>query len=169
MYGDESGIGKMYDAVIKHTGNLIPEYIYCQYYQEESMKFDLIKELNADHSALVEMLKRIGAKGIIDDDTVKQLQEFRAALIAHLQKEDREFYPVMNKDAETNPALAETLKVMGMEMEQLADKALKMIDGWLAGLGSTSFAADFQIFCSLLAARIKKEENSLYSRYLKLA
>ena len=131
-------------------------------------KIALIRELNADHAKLLSKLDAIRRRGSVDTEGQGLLLEVRSMLIAHLEKEEKHFYPVMRKEAENNENLRETLQIMGTEMEVISAKALSMIDGWLAGEGLVSFTNNFESFHSLLADRIRREEHSLYSKFIKL-
>lgn len=131
-------------------------------------KFALIRELNADHAILLSKLDAIRRRGTVDSEGQALLIEVRSFLVTHLEKEEMHFYPDMRKAAETNENLRETLQIMGTEMEAISAKALTMIDGWLAGEGLVSFTSNFESFHSLLADRIRREEHSLYSKFLKL-
>lgn len=132
------------------------------------MNVNLIRELNADHAALKAKLDSIKERGVLDAEARRLLIEIRSDLIAHLGKEERDFYPVMRNAALTNEGLRSTLKKMGDEMDAVSVKALRLIDDWVSGKGSTDFAASFESFCAILCDRITREEHSLYSKYLKL-
>lgn len=132
------------------------------------MKFSLIRELNADHALLLAKLDEIREHGQVDAEVHRLLTEVRAALVGHLDKEEKEFYPVMRQAAEKNEALRNMLQSMGVEMEAISAKVLKAIDGWLAGEGLSGFAVNFESFRAVLADRIRREEHALYAKYLKL-
>ena len=134
----------------------------------------VIRDLNGEHSILLATLEAIRARGALDAETRTLLSRARAALVAHLDKEEREFYPVMRAAAEQSEALRETLRVMGQEMDAIAASALSTIDSWIGGTGGAdhadyaSFSESFDAFVSLLTDRIQREERSLYAKYLKL-
>ncbi len=144
------------------------------------MNINLIRDLNGEHTILLATLEAIRARGALDAETRTLLARVRSALVAHLDKEEREFYPVMRAAAQTNEALRDTLRVMGQEMDAIAGSALSAIDSWIGGTGGggvtggadyagdMSFSESFNAFVSLLTDRIQREERTLYSRYLKL-
>lgn len=45
-------------------------------------------------------------------------------------------------DAGENPELKNTLTVMGLEMDQIAKKALELIESWIVNDGETSFTGE---------------------------
>ena len=65
-------------------------------------------------------------------------------------------------------SLRSTLQVMGKEMDEIAEKTLSAFSLWMEGKGSASFVTDFTSLYDILDARIKREEHSLYARYLTL-
>ncbi len=138
------------------------------------MPTKLIQELNAEHAALVKALKTIASDKAASPAALSPaaralLPKIRLALTKHLEKEEAAFYPPMRRAAETNPSLKELLRVMGAEMDEIASRALALLDTWIAGGGAASFSADFDSLLATLGARIQREEHQLYARYLKLA
>lgn len=132
------------------------------------MSMVLIKELNAEHKVLLKALDLIKQENGLTDKVRQLLPKTAEQLKAHLAKEEAEFYPPMRKAAETNESLRSTLQVMGKEMDEIAEKTLSAFSLWMAGKGSASFVTDFASLYDILDARIKREEHSLYARYLKL-
>ncbi len=133
------------------------------------MNLNLIRDLNAEHAVLSEALARIEAEGALTDAAKRMLANARSALLAHLEREEREFYPVMRKAAETNESLRSTLASMGVEMQGISARTLDLIDHWIAGKGSDTFATDVRALRDSLGDRIRREEHSLYAKYIKLA
>lgn len=132
------------------------------------MSMGLIKDLNAEHRALMKALDMIRAEQGLTEKAQLLVDKTRNALLAHLDREEKEFYPVMRKAAETNNQLKDTLKVMGEEMDQIATKAMAAFNNWTAGKGQGRFVTDFNNLYELLEARIKREEHALYAKYLRL-
>jgi len=136
---------------------------------EKIMNIALIRELNADHAVLMRAVDAIHTAGGYSNDVRDLLIKVRSALVRHLDKEEQHFYPVMREAAEKNMDLNNLLTVMGLEMEQIANKALGLIEGWLEKDGGDAFTDEFDSFRTILASRISREEKTLYSKYLKLA
>lgn len=133
------------------------------------MPMNLIRELNAEHAVLARILVDIGAQTCLNERVQHVLPELKAALLRHLEREERDFYPVMIKAAQTNSSLAELLKIMGSEMDEIAARALSLIDQWQKGEGAVSFVEDFEALRNTLSQRIRREEHSLYAKYLKIS
>lgn len=131
------------------------------------MSLELVKELNADHRALLRTLGRIADIGSLTNETRTLLAETKRMLIGHLEKEEKEFYPAIRKIAASDAAVNEKLKTMNAEMEVISRIALAFLDKYLSGGAETTFPGEFKDFRSALSGRIQKEEFALYSHFLK--
>ena len=114
------------------------------------MNIALIRELNADHAVLMRAVDAIHTAGGYSNDVRDLLIKVRSALVRHLDKEEQHFYPVMREAAEKNMDLNNLLTVMGLEMEQIANKALGLIEGWLEKDGGDAFTDEFDSFRTIL-------------------
>jgi hypothetical protein len=131
------------------------------------MSLELVRELNGDHRALLKTLSRIADIGSLTGETRTLLAETKKALVGHLAKEEKEFYPAIRKIAASDAAVAEKLTMMNAEMEVISKIALAFLDKYITGGSADSFAKDFKDFRSALSGRIQREEFALYSHFLK--
>lgn len=131
------------------------------------MSLELVKELNGDHRALLKTLGRIADIGSLTPEARTLLGETKKALLGHLVKEEKEFYPAIRKIASSDAAVAENLRTMNAEMEGISKQALAFLDTYIAGGNAAAFANDFKAFRGALSGRIQKEEFALYSHFLK--
>ena len=132
------------------------------------MNVALIQQLNIEHSTLIKILNSLNVDEGLSLKNREQLAKFKVAFYKHQEKEESEFYPVMRKAAESNASLKKLLTVMGEEMDEISQKFLSFWNLWMASKGAESFRKDFSTLTSILAARIQREEHSLYARFLKL-
>ncbi len=133
------------------------------------MSIALVKELNGDHRAILKTIGRIGEIGELTPATRTLIAETREAILRHLAKEEREFYPAMKRLADASTAIAEKLKAMNREMESIAREAIGFLDTYATGGNPADFPADFAKFRRALSERIQREEFALYSHFLKNA
>lgn len=115
-------------------------------------------------SGMLELRK----KDIRKPETAKDISIVRDLLLAHLKKEEEQFYPPMRVAAQKDPGLKELLTVMGMEMDEIAKTVLDQLALWLKGEGDASFHSDCEHICKILKDRIVREEHRLYSKYLRI-
>ncbi|WP_408097008.1 hemerythrin domain-containing protein [Peredibacter sp. HCB2-198] len=129
----------------------------------------LISKLKGDHKKLVEVLEEVAKLGIAHPETPKKLTAAKAALLAHLKHEDVELYPVLRKAAETDANIKSTLNILAKDMESLAPKALAFFDKYEKGGSPMDFVKDFSQLRSALSTRIRREEETLYELFNKIA
>ncbi len=89
-------------------------------------------------------------------------------LRAHVEHEERDFYPAMLKAAEANEQLEANLQMMSDEMETIAASTLKFLDTYIEGGVPAEFPGALASVTAMVTERIKREEHFLYSKYIKL-
>lgn len=129
---------------------------------------NLVTELKEDHKKIVAVLAEVKAKGITSKEGVQVLVSAKAALLAHLKKEDTFLYPELRKAAQSNSGLKSTLDVFAKDMDKITAEVLAFFDKYSNGGSGIEFAKDIGHLLSVLGARIQREENSLYSEFDKL-
>jgi len=136
----------------------------------------LIEELKADHISLKQTLKKAADYHRPASERIRILVRAKAALMDHLEKENRELYPALRAAAETNVDLSQVVNVFAKDMEQLAPQALDFFDKYgdletVAASFLTSvqnvieFGAELERLIILLGLRIGREEKTLYPAY----
>lgn len=140
----------------------------------------LVQELKSDHVTLKHALKRAADFTLPASDRVAILHQARTALLNHLEKENRELYPMLRAFAETDPSLGSTLEIFAKDMEAIAPQALEFFDKYrdpvLAAEQfknnvhySIEFGRDLERLIILLGLRIGREERTLYPEYDRVA
>lgn len=128
----------------------------------------LINELEAQHQGILESLNTIQKVSAFSKEGQKELQAMKKNLIAHIQKEDRELYPVLNKAAEADPALKRSLGAYIKDMEEISQVTLAFFDKYANGGDGIEFAKDFGKLYAVLTRRLRKEESTMYKKYGEL-
>jgi hypothetical protein len=125
----------------------------------------LVEELKKQHVAILQIFGEIQSLGIESKEGQAKMQAAKTGLLAHLGKEDKEFYPVMRKAAETDNRLRMLLRDFAQDMEKISGFALKFFDKYAGGGSGIEFAKDFATLASTLKSRISREETILYKEY----
>lgn len=128
----------------------------------------LIEELKKEHTAIVEGLERIRESGISSKEGQQWLLNAKQNLLAHLKKEDDQLYPVLNKAAEKDPALKQTLEFFARDMAETSKTAIDFFDKYSKGGSGMAFATDFGRLFASLKSRIHREEDIIYKKYERL-
>lgn len=133
---------------------------------------DFIKLLKSQHKAIITTIYEIDnqAGGPADlKNSREKLNRITDLLFDHLEKEDKQLYPVLLGNKETE-SLA---KKYSYDMERLSCLAIDFFKRYCVNKeGLKVFVEDFinsySIFGGLLKLRIKREETELYPSYILL-
>lgn len=87
----------------------------------------LIEELKKEHAVIVEGIEQIRESGISSKEGQQWLLNAKQSLLAHLKKEDDELYPVLNKAAEKDPSLKQTLEFFAKDMAGVSKTAIDFL------------------------------------------
>ena len=136
----------------------------------------LVAELKADHVTLKQILKEAGDLTKSALERVEILSRAKAALLSHLDKENREFYPPLKTVVARNKETAAILAVFAKDMEAIAPQALSFFDRYSNVKVvakrikedvqyAIQFGADLEQLITLLGLRIGREERTLYPHF----
>ena len=128
----------------------------------------LVSELKGDHEKLSQVLTNAMAKGPTKEG-LQLLTASKAALLAHLKKEDTFLYPELKKASATDPRLKATLDTFAADMDKISKAAIDFFNKWEKGGDGIEFAKDIGALITVLRTRIHREESSLYPEYDKVA
>ncbi len=129
----------------------------------------LIDKLKKEHSEIVTALNEVKELGILSSKGLAKFLSVRAHLLAHLQKEDEQLYPVLRKEAENNKQLESTLNLCAMNMENVSRVMLEFFDKCFRGeIPAKERQKEFENISVVLSKRIRNEEDILYEVYEKM-
>ncbi len=128
----------------------------------------LIEEFKSDHVEISDIFREVTVLGITSEESRKKLFHAKSKLIAHLKKEDEEFYPILWKEAETNQNLKQKLESFANEMEAITITILAFFEKYSDVKLENDFENEFTDIYLALTNRINNEESTLYPEYEKL-
>ena len=128
----------------------------------------LIEELKREHAVIVDGLTQLMNKAISSKEGQQLLLNVKQSLLAHLKKEDGQLYPVLNKAAEKDSALNQTLDYFAKDMTEISETALAFFDKYSRVGADMGFPADFGRLFAALKIRIHREVDVLYAKYERL-
>lgn len=85
--------------------------------KEDGNMSKLVDELKKEHAVIVETLNKVKSLGISSKESQNILIAAESGLLAHLQKEDEQLYPVLNRAAESDADLKQTLDMFAKDIE----------------------------------------------------
>ncbi len=127
----------------------------------------LIDELQQEHLHLAKVLVEIKEKGLSSEGQ-KLLNLSKAALLAHLKKEDTFLYPDLNQAAKSDSQLQVLLSNFASDMEYISKAAFEFFARWEQGGDPDEFTIQLEFLVSVLQSRIRREETLLYPEFEKL-
>ena len=125
----------------------------------------LIEELKKEHSGIIATLNEVKKLGILSKEGQDKLISVQTSLIAHLEMEDDQFYPILRKQAENNKDLKNTLDLFEMDMENVSTIVQEFFDKYSEEFSGEKLQEDFENLFAALNNRISNEEASLYEEY----
>ncbi|MCP4374099.1 MAG: hemerythrin domain-containing protein [Deltaproteobacteria bacterium] len=125
----------------------------------------LIEELKKEHAEIVATLNEVKRLGILSKEGQDKLMSVEASLLAHLEIEDDQMYPALQKEAEKNKNLKNTLDLFAMDMENVSKVVQGFFDKYSEELSGEELQKDFENLYTALSKRISNEEESLYEEY----
>lgn len=125
----------------------------------------LIDELKRDHQKIIEALNKVSTLGSFSVEGRSILATVKADLLAHLKKEDAQFYPVLHTAAKSDPSLQRTLDIFAKDMGEISKNALEFFDKWSKEGSDLEFSKDFGRLYTALNQRISREENIIYKKF----
>lgn len=144
------------------------QHLTSYLFEKENCMSKLVTELKGDHEKLAKVLIEAKAKGPTKEG-LQLLVSCKAALLAHLKKEDAFLYPELKKSAEKNPQLKATLDTFASDMDKISKAAIDFFNKWEKGGDGLEFAKDIGNIVSVLKNRIHREESLLYPEFDKIA
>ncbi len=89
-------------------------------------------------------------------------------MLAHIKKEEEQFYPVLRKEAEINKELESILDLLAVSMMDASRVALEFFDKYSRGVSGKEFPKEFENLLVALDKRIRNEEDILFPVYEKI-
>ncbi len=129
----------------------------------------LIDELKIEHQEIVAILDELQEIGIFSDKGIELLMSSKIKLLRHLEKEDKQLYPVLYEKAKTDLFLKSTLELFGEEMKAITDFVLDFYEKYSVEIAKkTEFINDISKFIISLRNRIIREEAVIFEEYEKI-
>ena len=128
----------------------------------------LIEEFKREHSEIVAILNEVKELGIHSKEGQAKLMSAKESLLAHIKKEEEQFYPVLRKEAEINKELESILDLLAVSMMDASRVALEFFDKYSRGVSGKEFSKEFENLIIALDKRIRNEEDILFPVYEKI-
>ena len=119
----------------------------------------LTEQLKNQHLEIINLLEECKSCSHDKEKVINKMRSAKTLLLAHLSKEDKELYPVLDKAAESNPELKNYLNVFASEMKTISSFVINFFDKNLETI-NPELLDDLAKVSFYLKNRIGKEERS---------
>lgn len=126
---------------------------------------NLIEELINEHKIILAILNEVKTLGISSKAGQEKLLSARELLIAHMNKEDKQYYPAFRRAAENRNDLKLMLDYFVEDMEAVGIKAMHFFNKYAQGGDESDFAGEFKLLYMTLKDRIRTEEETLFKKF----
>ncbi len=126
---------------------------------------ELIEEFKSEHSGILAILSEAKKLGILSHEGQSKLMSAKVSLLAHLKKEDEQFYPVLRKEAENNKQLKTILVIFAIDMENISSIVVEFFDKYSRGVSGKELQREYENLLVALGKMIRNEEDILYEEY----
>jgi hemerythrin-like domain-containing protein len=125
----------------------------------------LIEELKREHMLIAEILSKARNLRISSEEGKDALMSLKSILLAHIQKEDEQLYPVLRKAAEKDEYLKSTLDLFAKDMDVISQTIRDFFENFTEGKLGQNHAKVIGRFFATLSKRIRQEECVIYEKY----
>lgn len=129
----------------------------------------LIADLKAEHAVILDKIEQTKNQGFTSAVSQEHLASLKTLLLAHLSKEDKELYPLLQNAAAKDKNLQTTLDIFAKDTDAISQMASDFFKKYPDGGSGVEFALAVGRLFGLLSGRISNEENLLYKEYDKRA
>ena len=133
------------------------------------MRFNLIAELKAEHRYMLDHVQQIQSLGIDSTEGSLLLNQIKDTLLKHLEKEDRELYPLLNQKAKADQSLKGLLQRMYEEMIEISTFVTSFFTKYTENPTHPDLRSEFSQLDQQLTKRIRMEEITLYEQFNRLS
>ncbi len=130
---------------------------------------NLSEDLKNEHKIILRILDEMKTFGISSASGQEKLLSAKGLLIAHMKKEDEQYYPALKRAAENNKDLKIMMDYFIKDMEDVSKKAMCLFDKYSQGGDETDFAGDVTLLYMTLKDRIRIEEKTLFEKFNPLS
>lgn len=123
---------------------------------------ELTERLRQEHVEIIQGLDNARELKVTTSEGFRKLIEAMDRLAAHIEREDREFYPRLRNAAGDNVKLRNVLDLFEDEMRGISVHIRSFMDKFTGGFNTGDCAKEFGKLLEMLINRIAKEENVLF-------
>lgn len=126
----------------------------------------LLNDLLEDHAEITRLFQQAVELGIITEQAQAILRRVKERMLAHLKRENDEFYPALRAAAGSDKELEKLLHATGRDLEDTYLLAFRFFDKYTAPAADPKgYARELGKLYAALQERILREERTLFAEY----
>ncbi len=125
----------------------------------------MIKTLKKEHSVIIDNLEEIKKLGVYSKDGQDVILLIQMNILSHLEKEDKELYPVLKDAVKSERKVNNTLNLFDeINIRAVSDTVIHFFEDY-ARKAKNQLAMETEWLIETLTWRIQKEESLIFAMY----
>ncbi len=92
--------------------------------------FNLIEEFKKEHAVITDNFKKTKRLGVHLKEGQDVILSIQMNILSHLEKEDKELYPILTNTVKSERKVNDTLNVFDKNISAVSDKAIEFFDNY---------------------------------------
>ena len=124
----------------------------------------MIRALKKEHSVIIDNLEEIKRLGVYSKEGQDIILSIQINILSHLEKEDKELYPILKNTVKSERKVNDTLNVFDENISAVSNTAIEFFDNYFTK-AENQLAIETEWLIEALTWRIQREEVLLFTMY----
>ncbi len=124
----------------------------------------MIKALKIEHSAIIDNLEETKRLGVYSKEGQDVLFSIQINILSHLEKEDKELYPVLKDAVKSERKVNDTLNLFDENISAVSNTVIHFFGNY-ARKAENQLAMETEWLIEALTWRIQREESLIFAMY----
>lgn len=124
----------------------------------------MIKALKIEHSAIIDNLEETKRLGVYSKEGQDVIFSIQMNILSHLEKEDKELYPVLKDAVKSERKVNDTLNLFDENISAVSNTAIHFFENY-ARKAENQLAMETEWLIEALTWRIQREESLIFAMY----
>jgi hemerythrin-like domain-containing protein len=139
-------------------------YIFINIFVSQEGVFNLIKALKIEHSAIIDNLEETKRLGVYSKEGQDVIFSIQMNILSHLEKEDKELYPVLKDAVKSERKVNDTLNLFDENISAVSNTVIHFFENY-ARKAENQLAMETEWLIEALTWRIQREESLIFAMY----
>ena len=139
-------------------------YLFINILVSQEGVFNLIKALKIEHSAIIDNLEETKRLGVYSKEGQDVIFSIQMNILSHLEKEDKELYPVLTDAMKSERKMNDTLNLFDENISTVSSTVIHFFENY-ARKAKNQLAMETEWLIETLTWRIQREESLIFAMY----